>query len=312
MPDTGNIHISIVDGRRQPLPPDKDILVRLLNGARNFPAGWVAQGGDITIKDIPYTDTGRDAYNVFVHAKGYEDSVTPNRVEIKPGTTAEAQLIAIPKNSAFHFQKWEQFKNADANIVKLLSTGATDAGQRYADTTDASPMQLGALITLASAINDIPLTNGGNPLRDFYWEVIWDMLAPDRFWAWVDKNLIHQIEKLAALGAFAKEPGSAAFHPATGKIGPSTNSWKQVRFDVANVQLTFHEGTAETRNGVDCVVIEPDIDLCRDPVAHGLTEVIPNLLSGSKTDPRTVYMMRWMATRQEEDVPVFDPPLTIE
>jgi hypothetical protein len=311
MPDTGNIHVTIVDGRRQPLAPGTDVLVRLLNGAVNLGARW-AQGSSVRISDIPFTDTGRDAYNVFAHAKDFEDTVTPNRVALKPGDTAEALLMAIPKDGAFHFQKWDQFRNADANIVRLLSNGATDAGARYQDATDASPMQLGALINLATAINDIPLTNGGNPLRDFYWEVIWDMLAPDRFWAWVDKNLIHRIEELAALRAFAKEPDSATWHPAQGAIGPATNSWKQTRFDVANVQLTFHETNTSTRNGVDCVVVEPDIDLFRDPVAHGLTEVIPNLLSGNKTDPRAVYMMRWMASRQDKDVPEFSPPLTIE
>ena len=33
MPDAGNIHVRIVDGRRQPLPPRTEVLVRLLNGA---------------------------------------------------------------------------------------------------------------------------------------------------------------------------------------------------------------------------------------------------------------------------------------
>jgi hypothetical protein len=27
-------------------------------------------------------------------------------------------------------------------------------------------------------------------------------------------------------------------------------------------------------------------------------EVLPNLLSGGKTDPRVVYMLRWIAERQ--------------
>jgi hypothetical protein len=312
MPDPGSIHVTIVDGRRQLLASKTNVLVRLLNGAKSFPAGWVANGGDITITGIPFTDTGRDAYNVFVHADGFEDAVTPNRVEIKPGKTVEVRLLAPPKDGTFHFQKWEQFQAGDPNVVKLLSNGASNGGQRYADTTDTSPQQLGALIDLATAINDIPLTGSDNPLRDYYWEVMWDMLAPDRFWAWVDKRLIARVKELADLHAFALEPGSAGFHPATGTIGPATVSWKQVRFEVANVQLTFHEGTTATRNGVDCVVIEPDIDLYKDLAAHGLTEVIPNLISGKKTDPRLVYAMRWMVTRQEQGVPEFNPPVTIE
>ena len=63
---------------------------------------------------------------------------------------------------------------------------------------------------------------------------------------------------------------------------------------------------------MECVVIEPDIDLYKDLISHGLAEVAPNTLTGGKTDPRTVYAMRWIATRQEHGVPEFAPPTTIE
>lgn len=311
MPDTGNIHVNIVDGRRQPLAPDTDVLVNILNGAKQF-NGWWAKGDSIDINGIPYTDTDNDAYNVFAKAEGYDDSVTPNRVTLTRGGTVDTHMMATPNNGAFHFQKWDEFLTADANIVKLLSNGDADPGRRYQDTTDARPLELGALIDLATAINDIPLTKNGNPLRDYYWEVIWDMLAPDRFWAWVDKGLIARIQELADLHAFSEEKDPGFWHPAQGGIAAATKSWKQVRFEVANVQLTFHETTTSTRNGVECVVVEPDIDLYKDMVAHGVAEVIPNLLTGGKTNPLVVYAMRWMATRQETGVPEFDPPLTIE
>ena len=316
MPDPANIHVTIVDGRRQPLPAGTQVLLRLLGGARKFD-GWWAKGGDITLTGIPFTDTGGDAYYVFASAQGYADSVTPYPVALKSGGTAEALLLATPKNAAFHFQKWEQFQNADASIVKLVSGGAADAGQRYADTCEAKPMQMGALLNLATAIRDIPLADKTSPLDDYHWEVIWDLLAPDRFWAWVDARLADRIKDLAGLHAFAPEADPAHWHPAKGNIGAATRSWKQTRFEVANVQLTFHETATSTRNdaagnSVACVVIEPDVDLYKDLAAHGLTEVIPNLLSGGKTDPRLVYAMRWMATRQEQGVAEFDPPCTIE
>ena len=311
MPDTGNIHVTIVDGRRQPLSADTDVLMNLLGGSQKFD-GWWSKGGSIDLNGIPYTDTGRDSYYVFAKAKGYSDSVTPYPVALKPGGTAEALLMATPKNAQFHFQKWEDFQKLDANIVKLVSSGAADAGKRYTDTYEASPMQMGALLNLATAINGIPLADHSDPLADYYWEVMWDQLAPDRFWAWVDKRLADRIKDLAALHAFAEESDAAHWHPANGAIGAATRSWKETRFEVANVQLTFHETTTSTRNSVDCVVVEPDIDLYKDLVAHGLFEVIPNLATGGKTDPRLVYAMRWMATRQEQGVDAFAPPTTIE
>jgi hypothetical protein len=316
--DTGAIHFTIVDGRRLPLPVNTQVLVRLLNGAAAIDAKW-ATGGDIKISSIPFKDTGDDAYNVFAHANGFSDAVSPNRVQLVRSGTAEVALLAVPTNGHFHFQKWDQFRNVDPRILKLITNGATgDPGERYSATTESHPMHLGALLNLATAIRDIPLDDRPSPLDNFYWEVMWDELAPDRFWAWVDVNLIDRIKKLADLHAFAPEPNPAFFHKGIpGKVDPATLSWKQIRFDVANVQLTFHETTRATRtdekgNPVQCVVIEPDIDLYKDLLSHGMSEVVPNAITGGKTDPRTVYAMRWMVTRQEHGVPEFNPPATIE
>lgn len=316
--DTASIHFTVVDGRRQPLPPDTEVLVRLLNGARPINPMW-AKGGDITLNGIPFTDAGNDAYNVFVHFNGYDDAVTPVRVPLVRNGTVEVALLALPHNGSFHFQPWAQFQQVDQRILNLITNGAPgDPGQRYSATMESSPMQLGALLSLATAIRDIPLGDNTSPLDNYYWEVIWDLLAPDRFWAWVDARLADRIKKLADLHAFAPEADAAGFHPGVpGLIDAATRSWKQTRFEVANVQLTFHENTKRTLkdqhgNSVDCVVIEPDIDLYKDLLAHGLLEVVANAITGGKTDPRAVYSMRWMATRQENGVPEFNPPVTVE
>jgi hypothetical protein len=51
-------------------------------------------------------------------------------------------------------------------------------------------------------------------------------------------------------------------------------------------------------------------DYYKDLAAHAPLEVIPNALAGAKTDPRMVYMLRWMAQRRE-GVGDFIPPITI-
>jgi hypothetical protein len=317
MSETGNIHLTIVDGQRQLLPPKTKVLIRLLNGAVPVPAKW-ASGGDITVTAIPFTDTGNDAYHVFAHASGYADAVAPYRVPLTRNSTVDVALLATPSRGQFHFLPWQQFQQVDPRILKLVSNGSPNPAQRYSDTLERQPMELGALLVLATAIRDILLDDHTSPLDHYYWEVIWDLLAPDRFWAWVDARLADRIRDLASLHAFAPEADPALWHKGIqGRIDPATRSWKQTRFDVANVQLTFHEGTRKSLPGpngnpVECVVVEPDIDLYKDLLAHGLTEFIPNLLSGGKTDPRKVYSMRWMATRQEHGVPEFDPPVTVE
>jgi len=316
MADSSSIHLTIVDGRRQPLPANTNVLARVTGGAKQ-PGPWAATGSGITLPNIPFTDTDDDAYYVFAKPSGYQETVSPYRVPLKRNGTSEVALMAPADNGSFHFQPWEQFRDTvDPRILKLITNGAADPAQRYNDSTEASRMQFGALLNLATAIRDIPLDDRPSPLDGFFWQVRWDLLAPDRFWAWVDARLVARIARMADLHAFAEEKDAAFWHPGIDDIGPATKSWKQTRFDVTNVQLTFHENSHLTLpdgqgNQVDCVIVEPDIDLYKDLLSHGLAEVVVNLWTGGKTDPRTVYAMRWMATRQE-GVADFNPPVTIE
>ena len=58
-------------------------------------------------------------------------------------------------------------------------------------------------------------------------------------------------------------------------------------------------------------MVEPDIDYFRDIHAHVLAEVITNSITHSLTDPRQVYVLRWMAGRHA-GVPNFDPPYYLD
>jgi hypothetical protein len=117
--------------------------------------------------------------------------------------------------------------------------------------------------------------------------------------------VVKQILQAAAQGEFAPEVGTGLFHSG------ATRSWKQVQFGEANVQLTFHENNTKTINGMQCVMIEPDIDYYKDVAAHALLEVITNKLTNSLTDPRQVYVLRWIAGRHA-GIPNFEPPYTID
>jgi hypothetical protein len=140
---------------------------------------------------------------------------------------------------------------------------------------------------------------------------------PDRFWAWVDAKLADRIAALASLHSFAEEQDAAFWHPGVpGRVQPATRSWKQTRFDVSNVQLTFHEKDKRAipqpdGSSVDCVIVEPDIDYYKDLINHGLLEAFPNFLTQGKTDPRQDYSLRWMATKLEGVQPDFAPPVMI-
>jgi len=59
------------------------------------------------------------------------------------------------------------------------------------------------------------------------------------------------------------------------------------------------------------ILVEPDIDYYKDPLAHTILELIPNGFTGGLTDPRQVYVLRWIAG-QTAGLPEFDPLYTIE
>jgi len=312
----GSIRLNIVDGARQPVSDDLQTLVRVLDGSKQ-PVGttWV-KGPVILIPGLTYHDNFNDWYTIIVHADGYQDTgIFP--VRLMSGRLIDAWVMLIPNDANFRFTPIDVLSN-DPKLYPLISNGTVGGVDiRYQMTAENHPLQLGALLTIGTAIRDIPLNDLSSPL-DYYWEVIWDLLMPDRFWAWVDASLADRIKELADLHSFAEEQDTAHWHPGIpGRLQPATRSWKQTRFDVSNVQLTFHETntrkiTKADGTTVDCVIVEPDIDYYKDILSHGLLEVLPNLLTGGKTDPRQDYILRWTATKLEGVQPDFDPPCTVE
>ena len=127
---------------------------------------------------------------------------------------------------------------------------------------------------------------------DYFEEILWDeSLAQDRFFGYADKSIVDQVRRAAMEGEFAPEPSPGLFHP------DATSSFKQIQFGEANVQLTFHENDRKKIGGVDCIKVEPDIDYFKDLGAHTLLEVIPNSITHGLTDPKKVYLLRWIAGR---------------
>jgi hypothetical protein len=192
-------------------------------------------------------------------------------------------------------------RDAGARFDALLANDAADdyfTGRQAAD-----------LLNILTAMQDIHL-RAGTPL-DYLKGVIWQEdaedhgLKPDRFYVWADPELVDQVKFGEAEGDFDQEMNPKFFHAG------ATSSYKENRFGEANVQLTFHENDIREIEGVDCILVEPDIDYYRDLGAHGLLEVIPGFFPGGLTDPRMVYVLRWMASRRTSGVAEFTPPYAL-
>jgi len=302
--NTGSILIKLSDGKRQPLASSVKWSGTTHDGRP--PSQWHAfnfegHGPVELVRDLRNFDNFFDNYTVLISAKGYEDTGWMP-VHISPIKPVSVDLMLVENDAHLNFSgaSWSALASMRPRFAEILSAGIDNAPDRYSDLMEEKEgLILACLLNLLTAMSQIVLPSEKTPL-DYYWQPIWDETqfpaAQDRFFAYADKALVDDVVRAAKMGSFSQEKDPGVFHPG------ATLSYKQNQFDVTNVQVTFHQGNAktiQTANGpLDCIVIEPDIDFYKDPLSHFFGEVLPNKFIGGLTDPRAVYMMRWMAAKQ--------------
>ena len=300
--DQATMVVTLYDGTREPIQ-GKDFLIRIFDGFQNqlFDKERTAPA---TVFRLPYRDNLQDNCTVLASGDGYVDAgFTPVKLSLK--AVAMVDLMLLEDKADFKFQTWDALKTSNPVISKFIALGSSDAvaEEHYDNLRQTKPAALASLLNLATAMETTQLPNK-TPL-DYFEEILWDeSLAQDRFFAYADKSIVDQVRRAAMEGEFAPEPGPGLFHP------DATSSFKQIQFGEANVQLTFHENDRKKIGGVDCIKVEPDIDYFKDLGAHTLLEVIPNSITHGLTDPKKVYLLRWIAGRHA-GVPEFAPPYII-
>jgi hypothetical protein len=312
---TGSILVRAYDGTRQPIAQGTQLLIRVIDGNQTPIATTNSTSPFVVFDGLPFHDNLADNYTVIASAGGYKQAgYTP--VKISPGLLQTVDLMLLPQTGALNFRTatWTSLQQADPAVAALLAQGAAstaDAQDRYEQLLEQKPLSLACLLNLLTAMRDIDLPQG-SPLA-YLKQVIWrdDPQAPDaaspaqdRFYAWADQQLVDQVKIAARQGEFAPEINPSFFHPG------ATSSYKQVQFGEANVQLTFHERDTRQIDGGGCILVEADMDYYKDVLNHALLEVLPNAASGGLTDPRVVYVLRWIAGRHA-GVPEFNPPYVI-
>ncbi len=301
------ITIGLFSGTRQQFPSGEKVLLTVRDGNQQQVFRDYINKPNFTLSGLQFHDNFGDNYTVVAWAKGYAQAgFTP--LKVTPAMPAALDLMLVREDAGFNFSeaRWGVIRR-NPRYATLLTAGSASldaARERYADVLEDRSSALACFFNLVTAMAGIALPSG-TPL-DYIREVIWDeTLTQDRFFAWADRKVVDQVIRAAANGLFAPEPGTAVFHPG------ATRSYKQIQFGEANVQLTFHENDTRTIDGIECIKLEPDIDYYRDLAAHALLEVAAHTLTHSMTDPRQVYVLRWMAGRQA-GIPEFDPPYHLE
>ena len=297
-PTVGFLDVNIFDGTRQPVKAGTQVLLTVRDGFQNERLRKYLPGPRIPLK-LPIQNNLGDDYAIIAYIDGSEQAGF-QPIDISPDARQTLDLMLLPKNSDFHFA---QAKWKDIQAKRPVLAGLFPGGDAYSDVMENHPDYLACLLNITTAMSQIYLAQG-TPL-DYFKQLDLPALAPDRFFGYADATLVDQVRAAAQKGLFETEPAAdLVLH------GDATSSFKQVQFGEANVQLTFHENNRKSIGGVDCVYVEPDIDYYKDPGAHALLEVLPNAFGG-KTNPRMVYVLRWIAGRHA-GVPEFDPLYTIE
>jgi hypothetical protein len=303
-----SLTINLFAGTREPIPIGTNVLFTVMNGNQETVYRNVVKASRLALDGLSFSDNFEDNYTVLASADGYAQAgFTP--VRISPVHATSVDLMLVRKTALFDFRnaRWGLLRENRPDFARLLASGAGDsvaAEHRYAQLMESRPAVLGCFFNLATALCQIHFP-AGTPL-DFMRELIWDetRMTQDRFFAWAEEGMINRVTEASLQGLFAPEP-TAVFRPS------GTRSWKQVQFGEANIQLTFHENDKRTIDGTTCILVEVDFDYYKDLLAHGILEIVANAVSGNLTDPRQVYVLRWMAGRHA-GVPDFNPPYVLD
>src|SRR5262249_30935454 len=311
--DTANLRVNVFDGTRQLLPKGTELSILIRDGNNKELPIKTVKSAQVEFTNLRFFNNFGDNYTVIAFADGYSQAgFTP--VKLSQDFTRRVDLMLLPEEPAYDFSDatWEALQETHPWLVRLLSgdaSSSSDAANRYNDLFENHEDALACFLNLTEAMSEIHLSVGGplEYLKAIRWEKTgneFTYIKPDRFFAWGDPELLEQVKMAEAQGEFSREPGSGTFHRG------ATSSFKQLQFGEANVQLTFHERDRKKIAGTNCIMVEPDIDYFKDPLAHAFFEVLPNTVSGDVSDPRTVYFLRWIAGRQS-GVADFSPPYTI-
>jgi len=303
--DTAFLTVRVFDGARQLFPQGARILLTVRDGAQNQLFRDFVDGPAVKL-ELPFHNNFADNYSIVAFADGYEQAGF-QPVGVCPEVPGQLDLMLLSKSGTFHFAQaqWTDIVARKPLLAQIFAASMIgSAADAYVELMEDHPDRLACVLNITTVMQQVSLPQS-TPL-DYFKTLDLPALEPDRIFGYADSVLVDQLRLAAQLGEFETQPAiDLALH------GDATSSFKQIQFGEANVQMTFHEKNRRTIGGVDCVYVEPDIDYYKDPGAHLLLEFTSNTLTGNLSDPRVVYVIRWIAGRHA-GVPEFDPLYTIE
>jgi hypothetical protein len=252
------------------------------------------------------------AEKVVIFKRGFHE-VTFHISELAEGVSS-LNIMLVPLNGDFDFRSshWQSIRGHRSQLHALMVGHESDSivAARWEALIERQPMRAAAFLIISNALSE-PARSEGNLLQ-YYKEVVWDSsMAQDRFFAYAAyRPLVAAMEARVAHGTWDVDRHFKSLHKGLAELPDSeaTSSYKETDLRWANVQVTLHEHNHEVIDGVDCVLVETDMDYYKNPIMHDGLEVGLNMITGSKTDPRKVFFLRSLA-EQFAGWPQFSPPV---
>jgi len=253
-------------------------------------------GNALRVNGVPSGGPGTAVVAIASAPHCHQIGVGPWRVEKNETRPVPMMLIRKDAEFDFSFQNWDDFVLADSNVARWIGSGNPTNANRFASMITTRPVPMACLFNITESLywlgkkvdTDLLSMIHGMELRDG--DAVGRFgIKNDRFFAFADRALLDILGGRTDLFS-TSDPG---LHPG------ADLSFKEMRFDVANLQFTFATGRTQrltTPDGTrDLVSVEFDMDYYRDRVLHFFGEVVPNSITHSQTEAAKVYALRWTA-----------------
>jgi hypothetical protein len=284
------LRIQLQDGREAPLT-GATVRVSVIHGNGKIREPKAVTQGEAIFQIEDDLSESAKFLTVSAESKGYlRSGIMGKRIESR----SETIQILLPSREAKLIPGAQLPWHDAASWPKHLEV----SDEQFLDAVENSTLCAAFALNLAGALQSIP---GGehllgafelfplNPVRCEDRRTGFPGICRDRMLTRVKRDFVELMGEHVKTGAFKTDSGSGHEGPKPGLV---RRSWRELRYDEANLQFTTFSDPQSGETFLDV-----DFDYFKDKFSHIFMEYLPNTVFKSKTNPMQIYVRRWMQSR---------------